>query len=337
MSGTQTIFENNLEEFPSLDQALTLSSPNVRPEKRKQKSPENLSTPDSACSSSGGSRPTTKREKKFRTSQTYTVGQLRSGNFEDISDDSLESISTDKSTMKSPQDFAKMTSKEKDEEYRRIYSLMEEKENELKDVKRRMDMIDKTNFNLSETNRNLSEKMNSDANKSNDTEGIFEKMTRYQNHMKEKEDKKTNIVVYGVPEPSEDEKVQDADDEKFVKEALSVVGCDDESKIERVFRIGKKKNFDGTMRKFPRVMKVFLADEDIKNTLLWKQGKIKENVELFRGQEYSQYMREDMTSWELEIHREMAKTRNERNANLKEGEEKWKVFRNKLVQGNVKT
>ncbi len=268
MSGTQTNFENNLEEFPGLDQALTLNTPNVRPEKRKQKSPENLSTPDSACSSSGGSRPTTKREKKFVwTSQTYSVEQFLSRNLEDISDESLESISTDNSTMKSPQEFVKMTSKEKDEEYRRIYSLMEEKENELKEVTRRMDMIDKTNFNLLETNRNLSEKMNSDANKSNDTEGLFEKMTRYQIHMKEKEEKKTNVVVYGVPEPSEDEKVQDADDEKFVKEALSVVGCDDESKIERVFRIGKKKNFDGTKRKFPRVLKVFLTDEDIKNTL----------------------------------------------------------------------
>ncbi len=48
-------------------------------------------------------------------------------------------------------------------------------------------------------------------------------------------------------------------------------------------------------------------------------------------------MREDMTSWELEINRNLVRDRNEKNANLKDGEEKWKVYRNKLVQGNVKT
>ncbi len=92
-----------------------------------------------------------------------------------------------------------------------------------------------------------------------------------------------------------------------------------------------------TLRKFPSVLKFWLTDEAIKNALLRKQEKVKENVGLFREQNFSQYMREDMTSWEMEKHRGLAKDRNERNAKLQEGEEKWRVFRNQVVQGNMKT
>ncbi len=197
--------------------------------------------------------------------------------------------------------------------------------------------LTKTNASLVEQQKLASEKSNDNKKEKETPEDFLGKVMIFQNHMKEKEQKKNNIVIYGVPEVNEDEDAQIQDDEKFVKEALSVIGCDDVSKIDQVFRIGKKKNYDGTPRKFPRVLKVWLTDVAIKNTLLRKQGKVKENMELFRDQNYSQYIREDITSWELSQHRGLAKLRNERHANLKEGEEKWKVFRNKLVQGNVQT
>ncbi len=357
MSGNSSTFVNNLENFPSLESANPTTTPSTRSEKRKQPSPDSLSTPDSVSSSGG--RPTTKRGKQFGASHTYTLEHIGSKDWEDISDESLEFLPDEISTMIPLQEFAKLTTKEKDKEYEKLCSLMSQKSEELKEAKKEkadalksvlnmtaasskdsesINLLSKTNASLEEEIKSLksvSDKSNS--NNPNTSEGLFDQVVAYTAHLKEKEQKKNNIVIYGVPEVNEDENAQGKDDEDFVKEALSVVGCEDASKIDQVFRIGKKTNYDGSLRKFPRVLKVWLTDEAIKNTLLRKQQKVKENVETFRDQDYSQYMREDMTSWELEKHRDLAKKRNERNANLKEGEGKWKVFGNKLVQGNVKT
>ncbi len=181
----------------------------------------------------------------------FPIEQIGSRELEDISDESLDFLSDEISTMLSLQEFAKLTTKEKNKEYEKLRSLMMEKNEELKEVKRQRDMAQQQALNYSESTRLsaesamdlaksnaiLMEQVKSVSEKSNDenqetSKGFLEKFVAFQVHVKGKEQKKNNIVIYGLPEVNEDENAQGEDDVRFMKDALSAIGCDDDSKID---------------------------------------------------------------------------------------------------------
>ncbi len=150
----------------------------------------------------------------------------------------------------------------------------------------------------------------------------------------EKARKKNNFVVYGLPLNKESSSEQrEEDDRKIIHLILEKAGHSPDV-ISRFFRMRSGNDAEGNSAKFPGLLKVELNSEVSKKAVMRNQRKILEEIpKLNRHRnEFSQYLHDDLTFKERETYGRLAKLRNERNAQLKEGEPRWKVYKLTLTQ-----
>ncbi len=173
-------------------------------------------------------------------------------------------------------------------------------------------------------------------------------MIQWEREKDEKERKKPNFVVYGMPEGrnvdnapvTADQQSQSDLDAYFAKKIVASAGCDTNS-ISKVFRMGTGKRRDGSESKFPRLLKIQTDSEQIKKTVLRKQREIFQDIPVMTAyrHNFSQYIRADLTLAERLKHAELVKERNMKNEGISEGEPRWKIYNFALVppaQGNFR-
>ncbi len=150
----------------------------------------------------------------------------------------------------------------------------------------------------------------------------------------EKAKKKNNFVVYGLPLNKESSSEQrEEDDRKIIHLILEKAGHSPDV-ISRFFRMRSGNDGQGNSAKLPALLKVELNSEAAKKAVMRNQRIILDEIpELNRHRdEFSQYLRDDLTFKEREHYGRLAKDRNALNAQLKEGEPRWKVYKFTLTQ-----
>ncbi len=168
-------------------------------------------------------------------------------------------------------------------------------------------------------------------------------MTDWENEREERLLKKTNFVVYGMPEGKDldNEDIEDITpaqqndtDKQLAIKIVESAGFDPASIID-VSRMGSGKNRDGSKSKFPKLLKVKTDSEELKKAVLKNQKDIFAEITVMSAYKdtYSQYIRADMTYAERMKHFDLVRQRNERNSSIAEGQPKWKVYNLSLVKG----
>ncbi len=173
-------------------------------------------------------------------------------------------------------------------------------------------------------------------------------MTQWEKEREEKQSKKPNFVIYGMPEGKNLDNDDDEDispeqqrdvDSALANKIIASTGIESASVIN-VFRMGKGKNRDGTPAKFPKLIKVETNSEEVKKAVLRKQKDILEGIPVMTAykDKFSQYLRADMTFAERMEIAELVRKRNDRNAGIPHDQPKWKVYNFSLIspgQGNL--
>ncbi len=163
-------------------------------------------------------------------------------------------------------------------------------------------------------------------------EKVIACLDTYFEHKEEKEEKKNNLVIYGLPESENpDIKVRQAEDREAVDSIIEKSGLD-VSVISEVFRMPKR-----TGSKFPALVKVKLNSREAKKAVMSNQKEvIAQTPQMESGKgKFSQYFRHDLTYRERQYYSGLVKQRNDKNANLRPGEPKWKVYKMTLSQPPV--
>ena len=169
---------------------------------------------------------------------------------------------------------------------------------------------------------------------------LFAQMSEYEEEKKEKMEKETNLVLYGLPEKEGGESKDH--DKQILQELLkmSEISAPFDDCVAEFFRMGKQGKSiqkNGQEIKCPRLLKLRLKSVQTKKRLLKAQRNAFEKVPELHGQPFSQYFREDLTFLERVHYGNLVKERNRKNASLKPGDGKWKIINSRtLVQDNRK-
>ncbi len=172
-------------------------------------------------------------------------------------------------------------------------------------------------------------------------------MTDWENEREERSLKKTNFVVYGMPEGKDfdNEDIEDITpeqqketDRQLAIKIVESAGFDSAS-ITDVSRMGSGKKRDGSKSKYPKLVKVKTDSEELKKAVLKQQKEIFAEIPVMSAHKdtFSQYIRPDMTFAERARHFDLVGERNRLNATIAEGQPKYKVYNLSLVksQGNL--
>ena len=182
------------------------------------------------------------------------------------------------------------------------------------------------------------ERMENQGNRSNSNSGmdldlqIMMALNGMSEEPKKREEKKKNLVIYRLAEveDAKDEEEQHKADKALISEMLSKSGAklsgqnvtyDDV--VVKHFRMGEEEKTltkNGKDIHCPRLVKLQLNSSDVRNHLLRKQRKFLPSITAMQGQEYSQYLREDLTPFQRRLHGKLVRERNRRNTNLKPGQ-----------------
>lgn len=135
------------------------------------------------------------------------------------------------------------------------------------------------------------------------------------NERKEIEKKESNLVVFGLKESNAaDIEERGADDTKMAKEVLGALGFD--GVVKSVWRLKKRKpaavtNELDMVAERPAPVVVELVKSTCRMEIL-KKARILNGLEPFKGV----FVRPDMTPAQREVHRQLVKTRDEKNAKI---------------------
>ncbi len=151
---------------------------------------------------------------------------------------------------------------------------------------------------------------------------------------REKERKKNNFVIYGLPLKKDLSSEQKKEyDRKIIYQILEKAGHTPEV-IKSFHRMGSGRDRDGNESKYPRLLKVEMNSLEAKKSVMREQRQIMEEIPELNDHrdEYSQYFRHDLTDKERQVYANLARQRNERNEKLAEGEPRWKIYKGELKQ-----
>ncbi len=191
-------------------------------------------------------------------------------------------------------------------------------------------------------------KKQSQFSESNFHKFFMSSMIQWEKEKEEKQSKKPNFVIYGMPEGKNLDNDEDEDippehqrdvDSALANKIIASTGIESASVIN-VFRMGKGKNRDGTPAKFPSLIKVETNSEEVKKAVLRKQKDILEGIPVMTAykDKFSQYLRADMTFAERMQIAELVRQRNAKNEGIPHDQPKWKVYNFSLIppgQGNL--
>ena len=128
--------------------------------------------------------------------------------------------------------------------------------------------------------------------------------------MKERDEKATNLVIYGLKESREEEtEARKKDDKQMMKELAQVLEVDLEDGFEVKYRAGKKRD-DGT----PRPMIVKLDAEEKREQLLARAGRLARNTtwkEVFVRPDLTKRQREEANKKEAKLREEATRKTDE--------------------------
>lgn len=246
-------------------------------------------------------------------------------------------------SLLSPDEFAKLDEKGKWEAYMKIVHALVENQAKTAEIQKSFmaDMLQmRAEFKaeiseLKETiNQLKSQQTNTEECKDLDLEfQIMMAMNTMKDEPKKQEEKRNNLVIYGLPEidNNQDEKAQQEADKKLISEIIEKSGQNvsyDDAVVShfRMGQAGKVLERNGTKLQCPRLLKLRLKSSETRDHLLKKQKEFLPAVPAMRGKNYSQYIREDLTAFQRRLHGKMVEERNKRNAKLAPGQPRWKIY-----------
>ena len=161
------------------------------------------------------------------------------------------------------------------------------------------------------------------------SEKVLDIVVKAAQESSELESKKNNFVVYGLAE------VDQYSDKDVIDRIVSDSGHSPQV-VKKIFRMGTGKDASGQRSKFPRLLKVQLNSYEAKSDIMRQQKKILENIPEMTGASYSQYLRDDLTQNQRDLHAARVREKIELNKNLKPGETPFVVYKFQVLRKKTK-